>query len=212
MLHVCVLLKVGNSGGYKKVVVEAKLKVAINGFGRIGRNFLRCWHGRKESPLDVIPINDTAPGKFVFEGFSNIEAFLNLSQTWSPCHDSSWTIHMFRPGTTRSRSWRPTQLTKRSCVRKRPSWSCAGTELAEPEKANADKAAEVILLRKALEAADHRATTMGEEAAPSVRQRGGRGRSFEDHGGHHGTYWLELRPCRSPSRSSLRRSTSFRSI
>nr|AHA84230.1 glyceraldehyde-3-phosphate dehydrogenase A [Phaseolus vulgaris] len=50
---------VGNSGGYKKVVVEAKLKVAINGFGRIGRNFLRCWHGRKESPLDVIAINDT---------------------------------------------------------------------------------------------------------------------------------------------------------
>jgi len=59
MLHVCVLLKVGNSGEYKKVVVEAKLKVAINGFGRIGRNFLRCWHGRKESPLDVIAINDT---------------------------------------------------------------------------------------------------------------------------------------------------------
>ncbi|KAL7110981.1 hypothetical protein ACP275_05G060100 [Erythranthe tilingii] len=48
-------------GGEKnqKVVVEAKLKVAINGFGRIGRNFLRCWHGRKDSPLDVIAINDT---------------------------------------------------------------------------------------------------------------------------------------------------------
>jgi len=59
MLHVCVLLKVGSSGGYRKGVVEAKLKVAINGFGRIGRNFLRCWHGRKESPLDVIAINDT---------------------------------------------------------------------------------------------------------------------------------------------------------
>ncbi|KAK6922483.1 Glyceraldehyde 3-phosphate dehydrogenase, NAD(P) binding domain, partial [Dillenia turbinata] len=41
------------------VTVEAKLKVAINGFGRIGRNFLRCWHGRKDSPLDVIAINDT---------------------------------------------------------------------------------------------------------------------------------------------------------
>lgn len=39
--------------------MEAKLKVAINGFGRIGRNFLRCWHGRKDSPLDVICINDT---------------------------------------------------------------------------------------------------------------------------------------------------------
>jgi len=33
--------------------------VAINGFGRIGRNFLRCWHGRDDSPLDVIAINDT---------------------------------------------------------------------------------------------------------------------------------------------------------
>ncbi|GJN30174.1 hypothetical protein PR202_gb18460 [Eleusine coracana subsp. coracana] len=38
---------------------EAKLKVAINGFGRIGRNFLRCWHGRENSPLDVIVINDS---------------------------------------------------------------------------------------------------------------------------------------------------------
>ncbi|KAM7513974.1 hypothetical protein LguiA_003557 [Lonicera macranthoides] len=37
----------------------AKLKVAINGFGRIGRNFLRCWHGRNDSPLDVIVVNDS---------------------------------------------------------------------------------------------------------------------------------------------------------
>uniref|UniRef100_A0A2P2JS78 Glyceraldehyde-3-phosphate dehydrogenase GAPBic isoform X2 n=1 Tax=Rhizophora mucronata TaxID=61149 RepID=A0A2P2JS78_RHIMU len=37
----------------------AKLKVAINGFGRIGRNFLRCWHGRKNSPLDVVVVNDS---------------------------------------------------------------------------------------------------------------------------------------------------------
>ncbi|KAF3435343.1 hypothetical protein FNV43_RR22430 [Rhamnella rubrinervis] len=50
---------VGSSEGYRKGVVEAKIKVAINGFGRIGRNFLRCWHGRKDSPLDVIAINDT---------------------------------------------------------------------------------------------------------------------------------------------------------
>ncbi|KAI7744493.1 hypothetical protein M8C21_032866, partial [Ambrosia artemisiifolia] len=49
---------VGSSKGTKGPV-EAKLKVAINGFGRIGRNFLRCWHGRKDSPLDVIAINDT---------------------------------------------------------------------------------------------------------------------------------------------------------
>ncbi|WCJ44741.1 Glyceraldehyde-3-phosphate dehydrogenase B chloroplastic [Euphorbia peplus] len=37
----------------------AKLNVAINGFGRIGRNFLRCWHGRKDSPLEVIVVNDS---------------------------------------------------------------------------------------------------------------------------------------------------------
>ncbi|KAL8088398.1 glyceraldehyde-3-phosphate dehydrogenase B, chloroplastic [Apium graveolens] len=37
----------------------AKLKVAINGFGRIGRNFLRCWHGRKNSPLEVVVLNDS---------------------------------------------------------------------------------------------------------------------------------------------------------
>nr|ABD37964.1 glyceraldehyde-3-phosphate dehydrogenase subunit B [Chlorokybus atmophyticus] len=37
-----------------------KLRVAINGFGRIGRNFLRCWHGRgDDSPLEVIAINDS---------------------------------------------------------------------------------------------------------------------------------------------------------
>ncbi|KAJ7545746.1 hypothetical protein O6H91_08G008100 [Diphasiastrum complanatum] len=38
---------------------SAKLKVAINGFGRIGRNFLRCWHGRENSPLEVIAVNDS---------------------------------------------------------------------------------------------------------------------------------------------------------
>lgn len=43
----------------------AKLKVAINGFGRIGRNFLRCWHGRKDSPLDVVVVNDSGGVKNV---------------------------------------------------------------------------------------------------------------------------------------------------
>ena len=36
----------------------AKMKVAINGFGRIGRNFLRSWHGHKRSPLEVVAVND----------------------------------------------------------------------------------------------------------------------------------------------------------
>jgi glyceraldehyde-3-phosphate dehydrogenase (NAD(P)) len=36
------------------------VRVAINGFGRIGRNFLRCWVGRENSNLEVVGINDTS--------------------------------------------------------------------------------------------------------------------------------------------------------
>ncbi len=35
------------------------MQVAINGFGRIGRNFVRCWHGRKNSNLEIVAINDS---------------------------------------------------------------------------------------------------------------------------------------------------------
>ncbi len=35
-------------------------RVAINGFGRIGRNFLRCWLGRQATGLEVVGINDTS--------------------------------------------------------------------------------------------------------------------------------------------------------
>lgn len=35
-------------------------RVAINGFGRIGRNFLRCWLGRQNSQIEVVAINDTS--------------------------------------------------------------------------------------------------------------------------------------------------------
>lgn len=52
----------------------AKLKVAINGFGRIGRNFLRCWHGRKDSPLDVVVVNDSGGVKNV----SKLKDFMKL--------------------------------------------------------------------------------------------------------------------------------------
>ncbi|BAZ68471.1 MAG: type I glyceraldehyde-3-phosphate dehydrogenase [Pelatocladus maniniholoensis HA4357-MV3] len=36
------------------------IRVAINGFGRIGRNFMRCWLGRENSNIDLIAINDTS--------------------------------------------------------------------------------------------------------------------------------------------------------
>jgi glyceraldehyde-3-phosphate dehydrogenase (NADP+) (phosphorylating) len=42
-----------------KDVTCAKLKVAINGFGRIGRNFVRCLEGRKDAPCELVAINDS---------------------------------------------------------------------------------------------------------------------------------------------------------
>ena len=39
------------------------IRVAINGFGRIGRNFMRCWLTRENSQLDVVAINDTSDPK-----------------------------------------------------------------------------------------------------------------------------------------------------
>ncbi|MGK7946041.1 MAG: type I glyceraldehyde-3-phosphate dehydrogenase [Microcystaceae cyanobacterium] len=39
------------------------IRVAINGFGRIGRNFLRCWLGRESSQLEVVGVNDTSDPK-----------------------------------------------------------------------------------------------------------------------------------------------------
>ncbi len=39
------------------------IRVAINGFGRIGRNFMRCWLTRPNSNIQVVAINDTSDPK-----------------------------------------------------------------------------------------------------------------------------------------------------
>ena len=44
---------------YKDVRIRSVIKVAINGFGRIGRNFLRCWLTRENSGIELAAINDT---------------------------------------------------------------------------------------------------------------------------------------------------------
>merc|ERR1711874_330472 len=49
--------KVASAG--LRQVTECKQRVAINGFGRIGRNFLRCWYGREDSDLEVVVVNDS---------------------------------------------------------------------------------------------------------------------------------------------------------
>ena len=37
------------------------LRVAINGFGRIGRNFMRCWLSRgANTGIEVVGLNDTS--------------------------------------------------------------------------------------------------------------------------------------------------------
>ncbi len=36
------------------------IRVAINGFGRIGRNFMRCWLTRENSQLEIVAVNDTS--------------------------------------------------------------------------------------------------------------------------------------------------------
>jgi len=47
-----------------KHVTTAKVKVAINGFGRIGRNFVRCWMDRgEETPLQVVCVNQSGGAK-----------------------------------------------------------------------------------------------------------------------------------------------------
>ena len=53
--------------GAKQVTTsQKKLKVAINGFGRIGRNFLRCWYQRENSLLEVVVLNDSgAPSDLI---------------------------------------------------------------------------------------------------------------------------------------------------
>jgi glyceraldehyde-3-phosphate dehydrogenase (NADP+) (phosphorylating) len=41
-------------------VSEKRVKVAINGFGRIGRQFVRCWESRgSDTLLDIVAINDS---------------------------------------------------------------------------------------------------------------------------------------------------------
>lgn len=39
------------------------IRVAINGFGRIGRNFMRCWLMRENSNIEIVAINDTSDPK-----------------------------------------------------------------------------------------------------------------------------------------------------
>eukprot|EP00210_Caulerpa_lentillifera_P004862 g4641.t1 len=48
------------ASNFRQVVTcEKKCKVAINGFGRIGRLFFRCLHDRETSNLEIVCVNDS---------------------------------------------------------------------------------------------------------------------------------------------------------
>merc|ERR1740121_1903404 len=45
------------AGAATPMAAGAETKAAINGFGRIGRNVLRCWLKRESKPFDIVAIN-----------------------------------------------------------------------------------------------------------------------------------------------------------
>jgi glyceraldehyde-3-phosphate dehydrogenase (NADP+) (phosphorylating) len=57
--HAAAQSSTGTRGARVVTTAQKKLNVAINGFGRIGRNFLRCVEGRDNSLLNVTVINDS---------------------------------------------------------------------------------------------------------------------------------------------------------
>ena len=48
-----------SQGATRRQQATGTVKVAINGFGRIGRNFLRCLHGRETTDMEVVAVNDS---------------------------------------------------------------------------------------------------------------------------------------------------------
>ncbi len=75
-----------------ETVSQQKLKVAINGFGRIGRNFLRCWNGRENTLLDVVAINDSGGVKQV-RGRWTAGCSGPACRAVTPCHSDQALLH-----------------------------------------------------------------------------------------------------------------------
>jgi len=57
--HSAVSTRVGVSAQTTALTADCKLKVAINGFGRIGRNFVRCLETRNDPPVEIVAVNQS---------------------------------------------------------------------------------------------------------------------------------------------------------
>ena len=103
-------LNQATSGNRTDVVAKKKINVAINGFGRIGRNFLRCVEGRgPDSLLNVTVINDSGGVKQA----SHLLKYDSTLGTFNADVQASSTTRPSRSTASRSRSSR--RATRPSC-------------------------------------------------------------------------------------------------
>jgi hypothetical protein len=68
---------------------DVEIRIPVR-FGRIGRNFLRCWHGRENSPIEVVVINDSGGVKQVSKAAVQIHSKRCSRQQVSCSHCRSW--------------------------------------------------------------------------------------------------------------------------
>jgi len=67
-------------------------KAAINGFGRIGRNVLRCWLKREEKPFDVVAINVGSMGSKTAAHLLKFDTVLGTLDADVSCTDDTITV------------------------------------------------------------------------------------------------------------------------
>merc|ERR1712039_1140980 len=67
-------------------------KAAINGFGRIGRNVLRCWLKREEKPFDIVAINVGSMGSKTAAHLLKYDTVLGTLQAEVSVSDDEITI------------------------------------------------------------------------------------------------------------------------
>jgi len=67
-------------------------KAAINGFGRIGRNVLRCWLKREDKPFDIVAINVGSMGAKTAAHLLKYDTVLGTLQADVSCTEDSITV------------------------------------------------------------------------------------------------------------------------
>jgi len=70
----------------------AGTKTAINGFGRIGRNVLRCWLGRKDKPFDIVAINVGSMGAKTAAHLLKYDTVLGTLKAEVSCTEDTITV------------------------------------------------------------------------------------------------------------------------